>query len=148
MTVLWAYLHPRFQGQEPPAFPGRFIPRTFLRLLQEQTIADCEFVSIIKPSNQYSVFWLDGNLLRGLTYAGVGGSGSASAFAYPLSMFTGAETSYTLTGYDESDDVFTDWYQTVSLHFSDREPIAMDIPREDSRESSFVAAVLRAVRCA
>ncbi|ARV81700.1 hypothetical protein BWK49_10760 [Mycobacterium intracellulare subsp. chimaera] len=24
MTVPWAYLHPRFQGQEPPGFPGRF----------------------------------------------------------------------------------------------------------------------------
>lgn len=32
MTVPWAYLHPRFQGQEPPAFPGRFTAdgRTFL----------------------------------------------------------------------------------------------------------------------
>jgi hypothetical protein len=32
MTVPWAYLHPRFQGQEPPGFPGRFTAdgRTFL----------------------------------------------------------------------------------------------------------------------
>ncbi|PND54160.1 hypothetical protein CRM90_29535 [Mycobacterium sp. ENV421] len=24
MRIPWAYLHPRFQGQEPPGFPGRF----------------------------------------------------------------------------------------------------------------------------
>ena len=27
MTVPSAYLHPRFQGQEPPGFPGRFLAR-------------------------------------------------------------------------------------------------------------------------
>ncbi|TLH58482.1 hypothetical protein C1S80_19865 [Mycolicibacterium aubagnense] len=29
MTIPWAYLHPRFQGQEPPGFPGRFTPANY-----------------------------------------------------------------------------------------------------------------------
>ncbi|MDZ7881785.1 MAG: helix-turn-helix transcriptional regulator [Mycobacterium sp.] len=32
MTVPSAYLHPRFQGQEPPGFPGRFNSAEYQRL--------------------------------------------------------------------------------------------------------------------
>ncbi|TVS78279.1 hypothetical protein FPZ47_22565 [Mycobacterium helveticum] len=34
-TVPSAYLHPRFQGQEPPGFPGRFTPRQSCRRIPE-----------------------------------------------------------------------------------------------------------------
>ncbi|ART74431.1 hypothetical protein BTO20_38090 (plasmid) [Mycobacterium dioxanotrophicus] len=72
-TVLSAYLHPRFQGQEPPAFPGRFSLGIDGRLAKTLTTSNPveSMISIARTTNRNVTRWRDGQMVLRWTAAGM-----------------------------------------------------------------------------
>jgi len=96
---------------------------------------------------EFVVYWLDGQLFRGLRWTGTQETASASELAYPLSTLSSVNAEYTLR-YDDFANKHHRWDRKVTVQFPDEEPIVVDVRAEamqDNDASRFVDAVLSAL---
>jgi hypothetical protein len=124
------------------------ISRSYIELLHKQGFAEQPFAIVSDwAKGEFHVYWLDGQLFRGLSWAGIEDSASASELAYPLSTLSSVNTVYNLQ-YDDFMRRHARWDRKATLHFREKESIVLEIRAEagqDTDTSRFIDAVLGAL---
>ena len=124
------------------------VPRSLIDLLYKHGASGLP-ASVVADwtKEDFVVYWLDGQLFRGLHWTGSGEAASASELACPLSTLSSVKTEYALR-YDDFTRRHDRWDRKVSFRFPDQEPIVIDVragEMQDNDASQFVDAVLSAL---
>ncbi len=121
------------------------IPPVFVSLLIKRGAGAARHIAAFAdhPKGEFRAYWLDGQLLRGLTYRGKAHEASADEFAYGLSTLSDVKAAYEFA-YDDVRHEHTKWTRTVTIQFQDAEPIVIENVEEGSDRSRFVKAILDA----
>ncbi len=121
------------------------VPPVFLSLLIKRGAGAARHVAAFAdhPKGEFRAYWLDGQLLRGLTYRGKAQEASADEFAYGLSTLSDVKAAYEFE-HDDAHQRHTGWTRTVTIRFPDAEPIVIENVEEGSDRSRFVKAILDA----
>ncbi len=119
------------------------VPPVFLSLLIKRGAGAARHIAAFAdyPKGEFRVYWLDGQLLRGVTYRGKAEEASADEFAYGLSTLSDVKATYEFA---HDDTHHTGWTRTVTIQFTDAEPIVIDNVEEGSDRSRLVKAILDA----